>query len=332
MKVKRISPDDTRWNEFCLESDDCWFFHTLDYMEYILEYGGTDSEMLSFYIEDGNKDILALCPLIRHKDKLLFSGATGPNPALRNRLSEPLSKKLLRQIFFEIDNIAKERNLIECEMSLTPLAKNNLTPYTYNYLMKYGFENISLNTQILDLEKDLSTLWGDIKKSHRNAIKKGLETFNFFISKPFENDINTFKNLKNLHYIAAGRKTRSDRTWEIQYNWKLNGNYIIIIAFLDDTPVGGIGTTIYKNCAFYGLSANHPDYEQYQISHSVQWELIKWLKYNRFKYYELGIQQFSDQIYDKPTQKYINISLFKRHFGGYTITYHRGLKRYKKNN
>ena len=58
--------------------------------------------------------------------------------------------------------------------------------------------------------------------------------------------------------------------------------------------------------------------------------MIKWLRQNRYKYYELGYQYFSDQPYDHPSQKEINISSFKRHFGGYTITRHRGIKRYKK--
>lgn len=49
-------------------------------------------------------------------------------------------------------------------MNLSTLAKNHLSPFSYNYLMRYGYENISLNTQILVLDKDERTLWGEIKK------------------------------------------------------------------------------------------------------------------------------------------------------------------------
>ena len=124
--------------------------------------------------------------------------------------------------------------------------------------------------------------------------------------------------------------TRSEKTWDLQDKWIKKGNGIIIIAFLEDRPVGGIYTLLYKNGAYYGISANHPDYKYLPISHSIQWEMIKWLRYNRYKYYELGYQYFSPQPYSNPTQKEIEISLFKRHFGGYTLIHYRGIKRYKK--
>ncbi|MEE9379276.1 MAG: GNAT family N-acetyltransferase [Candidatus Lokiarchaeia archaeon] len=329
MKIKKISLDDRRWDKFCLESDDCWYWHTSDWMKYTMEYTEGDSELLAFYIEDGNGDILAICPLIKEKNKLSFSESFGPNPALRNGLSKKLSKSLIGQIFSRIDSIAAELNLEECIMSLSTLAKNNLKLYNYNYLMKYGFENISLNTQILVLDENERTLWGDIKKSHRNEIKRGNTEFTFSIDLPYSKDDTMFKQLKNLHFQAAGRMTRSEKTWEMQLHSKIKGNAVIIIAYKDEMPIGGIFTILYKDGAYYGVSANHPDFEYLPVSHSIQWEMIKWLKQNRYKYYELGYQHFSDQPFIHPSQKEINICKFKRHFGGYTITHHRGIKRYK---
>ncbi len=330
MKIKEFSFDNPKWDKFCLDSDDCWFYHTSDWMEYTLEYSGEDSELLAFYIEDGNKDIVAICPLIREKNKLSFGGSFGANPALRNHLSQKISKSIMKQIFSKIDSIATKRGLDECIMSLSTLAKNHLSPFKYNYLMKYGYENISLNTQVLVLDIDERTLWGNIKKSHRNEIKRGEEQFKFVVDSPYSTDKKLFKEFKNLHFLAAKRRTRSERTWDLQHQSKVKGNAIVILAYLDDKPIGGIFTMLYKDGAYYGVSANHPDYEHLPISHSIQWKMIKWLKQNRYKYYELGYQHFSDQSYDHPSQKEIDISKFKRHFGGYTITHHRGIKRYRK--
>ena len=330
MNIKKLTLDHPKWNKFCLESNDCWYYHTIDWMKYALEYGGNESKLLSFYVEDNSGDILAICPLIQHQDKLNFCGLITPNPALKNDLSENLSKDLYNQIFSEINNIANENGISECLMSLSTLAKNNLKLYTYNYLMKYKFENVSLNTQILDLEKDKNILWGDIKKSHRYEINKGKKMLKFSIIEPYSSDFTAFKEFKQLHFLAAKRMTRSERSWEIQYQWIQNGNAILILAYLEDKPVGGIYTILYKNGAYYGISANHPDYdEKLPISHAIQWKMIKWLKNNRYKYYELGLQYFSDQPYDHPLKKDIDISLFKRHFGGYTITVYRGLRKYK---
>ncbi len=332
MKIKKFLFDNSRWDRFCLESNDCWFYHTSDWIRYTLEYGGEESKLISFFIEDGNNDIIAICPLIRFKNKFVFSGSNGPNPALRNGISADLSKKLLNQIFSEIDSLASQEGIDECLMSLTSLAKNHLGLFTYNYLMKYNFENISLNTQIIDLDKDERTLWRDIKKSNRFEIKKGNNLFKFSIVKPLSYKSREFEEFKKLHFLAAGRLTRSEKSWEIQYDWITKGNGIVILAYLDEKPIGGIYTILYKDGGYYGISANHPDYEQYSISHAIQWKMIKWLKGNRYKYYELGIQQFSAQNYDHPTEKDIQISLFKRHFGGKTITFHRGIKKFGEKN
>ncbi len=329
MNIKKLTLDHPKWDKFCLESDDCWFYHTIDWTEYTLEYGGNETELLSFYIENKANNMIAICPLIRHQDKLNFCGGITPNPALINNLSEKLSKILYIKIFSEIDSIANEYEISECKIGLTPLSKNHHILFSYNYLMKYKFENISLNTQIIDLERDELTLWGEIKKSHRYEINKGKKLFKFFIIDQHNSDLSSFKEFKKLHYLSAGRMTRSERTWEIQYEWIQKGNGVLILASLDNLPVGGIYTILYKNGAYYGISANHPDFDiKYPISHAIQWEMIKWLKKNRYKYFELGIQQFSDQPYNHPEEKDINISLFKRHFGGYTTTFYRGLKKY----
>lgn len=72
--------------------------------------------------------------------------------------------------------------------------------------------------------------------------------------------------------------TRSEKTWILQHQWKVKGNAVIILAYLDEMPVGGICTILYKDDAYYGISANHPDYENLPISHSIQWQIIKWLR------------------------------------------------------
>lgn len=330
MKIKKIGNDYQKWDDFCLESDDCWFWHTTEWMKYSIEYNNCqDSEILSFYLEDGAGVILAICPLIREEDKFTFGGSFCPNPALRNGLSSKLSKNLLNIIFHQIDSLTLENNIKECLMSISTLAKNNLKQFSYNYLMKYNFENISLNTQLIDLDNDTNSLWSNIKKSHRNEIKKGNNQFNLSFLLPSIKNEDLFNDFKNLHFLAAGKKTRTNRSWEFQKKWLEQGNAIIVFANKDDKLIGGIYALLYKNHAYYGISANHPDFEYLPISHSIQWELIKWLKQNRYHFYELGYQHFSDQPFDHPSQKELDISLFKRHFGGFTITHYRGKRLFR---
>ena len=93
MKIKEFSLDNLAWDRFCLESDDCWFFHTTKWQKYILEYTKENCELLSFYIEDGNGDILAICPLIRENDTFSLGGNFSQNVAVRNDVRREMRKK-----------------------------------------------------------------------------------------------------------------------------------------------------------------------------------------------------------------------------------------------
>ena len=57
-------------------------------------------------------------------------------------------------------------------MKFTPITKNfteaDFLPY--NYLMKYNFQNTSLNTQVISLSKSEKDLWYDIRKGHKYDI------------------------------------------------------------------------------------------------------------------------------------------------------------------
>ena len=54
--------------------------------------------------------------------------------------------------------------------------------------------------------------------------------------------------------------------------------------------------------------------------------MIKYLKKIGVQFYEMGEQVFGNTHYASYDQKLINISTFKREFGGYTIEEFRGVK------
>ena len=51
------------WDPFALESDDAWFWHSTDWMEYTQEYAGDlfVADKSFFITENGN--VMAICPL-----------------------------------------------------------------------------------------------------------------------------------------------------------------------------------------------------------------------------------------------------------------------------
>ncbi len=65
--------------------------------------------------------------------------------------------------------------------------------------------------------------------------------------------------------------------------------------------------------------ANEKKFSLCPIAHIIHWEMILYLKEKGIKSYESGVQQFGNLIHDQPSPKEINISRFKRGFGGKTI-------------
>jgi lipid II:glycine glycyltransferase (peptidoglycan interpeptide bridge formation enzyme) len=195
--------------------------------------------------------------------------------------------------------------------------------------MKFGFLDASLNTQILDLSKDLDRILGEMRKGHRYDIRRAEKVFEIKIFDKNNITKEIFDQYRILHHKAAGRITRPLITFEMMHKWILNGNAILCGASYGGDYVNFALINIYKNGAYYSSASDDPDIEtSAPASHIMQWKIIDWLKQNGFQTYELGLQQFGAQIFDIPSKKDITISFFKRGFEGYTVPLFRGEKYY----
>lgn len=326
------------WNNFCEESDDAWFWHTTKWLDYSLSYSEKDCETrnLSFMLKDDSR-VIAVSPLLLEKKEYLdlekyyyeFStgrGGYGIMPALSNDLTENRRDKIMRLIFDQIDNLAKENNVSRTLLRSTPLSKRT---YKYNIFMKYGYFDNSLNTTIIDISLSIEELWNNLRKGHKYDINRGKRIYQTTIYNKSNINKEVFDQYRLLHHKAAGRITRPIETFEMMYKWILSDEGILCALSKDSKYLGFTYVNLFKDGAYYSSSSDDPDVNlDVPISHIIQWEIIKWLKENGHKYYEMGIQQFSPQLYDNPTKKDMDISFFKRGFGGETVSLFRGEKFY----
>ena len=165
-----------KWNQFCIQSDDAWFWHTTWWLEYSLKH---KPELLgsskSFFITDGSR-ILAICPLIvethenqgvGHKE-FSYSGSYGIAPATSNELSEKGRRKILRLLFDHIDSLAMNNHVERMSLRCSPLSPSYsiASAPQSNWLMRYNLMDVSLNTQVIDLD-DGDLLYIPKKLYHR---------------------------------------------------------------------------------------------------------------------------------------------------------------------
>jgi len=326
------------WDLFCLNHDEAWFYHTTKYTDYCVSYGaqkfGTTD--LSFFVQDGKK-IVAICPLLLEKksdrDGIPYtefstagSGGYGITPALANDMETERHERILKCIYEEVDTLAAQHNVSCASFRMNPLSLNRLQ---FNWLLKFGFFDSSVNTQVLDLTYPIDQLWSALRKGHKYDTRRGEKFYDIRIFDRTNPDRDAFELYRLLHHKAAGRVTRPIETFEMMYAWLCAGEGVVFGVYKDDHPVGFTYVNTFKRAACYSSASDDPDFQtDVPISHVIQWSVIRWLKEHGYERYEMGIQQFGPLFSDIPSPKDLSISFFKRGFGGRTVPLFRGRKYY----
>ncbi|MCK4553852.1 GNAT family N-acetyltransferase [Candidatus Parcubacteria bacterium] len=322
MEIVKFTKEKAKeWNEFCLKSDDAWFWHTAYWIEYVF---GLRPELkdrnFSFCVRSGNEMIaMVLLNLEIKKSEKNDTGEYSLFPAFRNDLSETKKHEICKIIFNEIDRLACENKVLRTRFRQAPLSLNFLNKKSlYNYLLEFGYCDISLHSRILDLKKTEDELRGELRRNHKRNIKKEKNIkISFYDAKNIDERI--FESYKKMHQKAAGFKTRSDKSFELMHNWIKKGFGFLVGAELDGKFIGFEYYIVYKNNVYGASSANDADYADIPIRHKIEWEAILWMKKQGFSFYELGKQQYGNLIYDIPSKKELNITHFKKGFGGFAV-------------
>lgn len=196
---------------------------------------------------------------------------------------EHIQNKIIdRGYIFHIDNIRKKSLIIEC-------------------INKSG-RKVMIGA--IDLTKYMLSNYG---KKRRYYIKKALENIPYIVLDKDNIRFEHILRLKNIHQIAANRQTRSDLTWELQYE-RIIANEAILVLSEHDEYSGGAYFPIYQDKAWYGVSASLNKTSKYNISDGLVHTAAQYLKKIDIKLLELG------EIYNEYSTdpKYNNIMKYKQ--------------------
>jgi predicted N-acyltransferase len=201
----------------------------------------------------------------------------------------------------------------------------------FNALTQYGYLDTSIATAIVDLEQDKAMLWSELRKSYKALINRALQNYQIVFVDVRNPDEQMFAAYVQLHCKAAGRTTRPPETFEIQMD-KIRRDESSLIGVLDEDRFVAFSFFSHMNGGvYYGSMADDPDYDSEKpFEHCMLWKGIEYYKERGFKRLETGAQQFGLQVFDWPDQKNLNISFFKRGFGGAIVPVYRGIKFFRK--
>ena len=157
-------------------------------------------------------------------------------------------------------------------------------------LLKSGCRTQFRNSLVLDLSKDLSELRRGMRKSYKALVNQGLGMWEHKIFDASNLDKGLWDEFMQLHFNAAKRKTRSEQSWQAQYEMIMQDGAVLICLFdgKNDSLIGAAFIQYTKDEGHYATAAYNRALFDKPIGHAVQWLAINYLKSRSIKHYYLG--------------------------------------------
>jgi hypothetical protein len=213
--------------------------------------------------------------------------------------------KLFKSVLSSIMNLKKHHNVGE-----VLFATNIKYPSDFYYFPKERVHQKRI-TLVNELSISESEIFQSLRSRYRTYIRKYQKEIvcEFSTSATAERSVDL---LKRLHYEAANRVTRSNRTWEIQAESVADNEAFVVLGKIEGEYVGGCLVNNSRVDAFYSVGAYSRKLQEKKvpIGHLVMWAAIKYAGL------ELGLQRFilADYLEDNLTEKEERILRFKEGF------------------
>ena len=321
------------WQVFITENHNVSYQYLPKWIEFEKYFSKNNFiEDLSFIIVNDNKPI-CICPLFLelHNDHYCFSwsdyGGYLFAPIIQIMPNSKFREKIEKECFKIIDELAIKHKVSKAMFMHDPLSKN----YQYNFLMKYGYLDTSINTSFVDLTQSFEKLWPNVRRGLKSDINNGKKKFEIVINDYSNPDREMHDSYRQLHFKVAKRMTRPIETWDLQFSMLEDDNAVLVGLKYEGRFIAFLHFLHHNGKAYPGSTSNDPDYNgNVPISPILTWSGIEYYKRREFKVLELGRQHFGNQVFDHPTEKELSITFFLRGFSNDIISSYRGIKYYDK--
>tara|TARA_B100000787_G_C16172681_1_gene287365 strand:- start:327 stop:1352 length:1026 start_codon:yes stop_codon:yes gene_type:complete len=316
--IKKITKKE--WNNFCKLVGDFSPFTSFEMMEYYSAFKGVKN--ISFVVFNEAHDVVATVPLATFKDSMSFGDYACPSIVVDSKLSSSMRKKIFSYIFIEIKKIMLKKKITSyffCKHAFQSIFIKGSHFLIDNFFEHFQFSKIHSigNTLILNLQEQEMDIFNNMSKYHKKNIKK-VQAKNL----TFENSLDLdkpdnellFKDFKKQHSLNAKKSTRPKKTWDLMRENLIKKNSCLTVAKLGKKSISYLYIGFNEYFAFGWSQVNDKKYEkEYMPRHFLEWEAIKYLKNNGFKYYDIGESYTWHQ--KKISNKQYSISSFKEKFG-----------------
>jgi FemAB family protein len=292
---------------------------SLDYQFAYLNGNGRVNIDISIIVYQDTKPI-AIWPLtvsLLNTDIKLtsFSEILSP-PLFINECSNSTKKKINKKCIDFIYELSNHVNL----KSLETVIFSNDKLYIQNWqmqLLRLGGSCSILHELFVNLNLELNEIKSNFRTSYKSLINSGEKLWKVkILDKP---DRFIWNEFKQLHFCVSGKKTRSDETWDLQFESVKNNTSILI--YLQDSMNKMVGAGLFdfsKDEAIYAVGAYNRDLFDKPLGHIVQFHAIQELKKRNLKWYKIGIRHYVND-FNSPSTKEVSIGEFKEGFATHIL-------------
>ena len=310
------------WENLWHNSEIMHSLHSSRMFEFYKNYDNTYYQDRSIILLEKNVEVIGvrITKKLIDKNISVFSYYQLPVIFLENKsVDYKLRKKAFLILKDYLEDLFHEVESWEWE-HLDYIFNRELSILSNYFLIEKQAKPIVNATRVLDLNLDEEKIFKNYSKGFKYNIKWGIKNLNSKIITGDDFDNKLLKEFIELHFNAAGRKTRSKNSWEILKNIVNEDKGFVSIALINHSLVSASFFSMSERHCFYGVSASNRDMFEKPISHIVLWNAIKYAKKSGCEVFELGGLSFPFNV-PTPSKKEMNISFFKKNFGNKTNVY-----------
>lgn len=287
-------------------------FYNRQFYEFQKEYCKSKSTLIdekSIIISDNKEPVCAFIFLINNDGETYECNFGSDYPGLII-FKERINQKILNLFLEELKMIKSNFKNIRFTIPEDKIHKE------YEEIIKNNhFRHNMIWSRSIYTNQSRDILWKNIRKSYKSPINKGLREQEFFLLDFNNPDIRLFRKIQALHFEVSGRKTRSQRTWDLQYEAIKKDKAFAFCAYQKDILISAVYFIKTKKHAYYSVGIYTNESKRRLYGYSLIWKSIIYCQDRKINFLELDYNVNFKFIPDNE-EKLIKISHFKSGFGG----------------
>jgi hypothetical protein len=212
-------------------------------LSYYQEYFGPDYTNQSILVYDNEYPVLALVAYSKTKRLTHFSGAI----SIVEGYFETQEKKqtAYRTLILRLNELIKSEQYEEMYFYSNEFL-------TAEYYSKINESEIEFSS-VIELEISKELIQTNIRKSYKSLVNWGKKNLDVQLMKSENASLEVFNTFRDFHIKVAGKKTRSDETWQKQFVAIQSNEAFLVMAYMQNQLVSCSFIMVGKDIAYYGV-------------------------------------------------------------------------------